>query len=179
MQITGGSFNGRKIIAPKSLSVRPTLSKTRQSVFNILNSLIGNFNDKSFLDMFSGSGIMGLEALSRGFSSVIAVENDFKTAKIIQENYKNLGLTSNLLIKNALNVNYNISFDVIYANPPYFKGLYQKIGDKVKNDNLLKDENSILILETSVNEKIDFNCYKILSEKKYSDTKIIFLKLNI
>ena len=169
MQITGGSFNGRKIIAPKSLSVRPTLSKTRQSVFNILNSLIGNFNDKSFLDMFSGSGIMGLEALS----------HDFKTAKIIQENYKNLGLTSNLLIKNALNVNYNISFDVIYADPPYFKGLYQKIGDKVKNDNLLKDENSILILETSVNEKIDFNCYKILSEKKYSDTKIIFLKLNI
>ena len=83
MQITGGSFNGRKFIAPKSLSVRPTLSKTRQSVFNILNSLIGNFNDKSFLDMFSGSGIMGLEALSRGFSSVIAVENDFKTAKII------------------------------------------------------------------------------------------------
>ena len=47
MQITGGVFNGRKIIAPKSLSVRPTLSKTRQSVFNVLNSLIGNFDDKS------------------------------------------------------------------------------------------------------------------------------------
>ena len=179
MQITGGQFNGRKIIAPKSLSVRPTLSKTRQSVFNILNSCIGNFDDKSFLDMFSGSGIMGLEALSRGFKDVVAVENDFKTAKIIQENYKNLGLTQNLFIKNALNVNYNQSFDIIYADPPYFKGLYQKIIDKVKNDNLLKDENSILILETSINAIFDFDCYKVLSEKKYRDTKIIFLKLNI
>lgn len=179
MQITGGSFNGRKIITPKSLSVRPTLSKTRQSVFNILNSLIGNFNDKNFLDMFSGSGIMGLEALSRGFSSVVAVENDFKTAKIIQENYKNLGLTPNLLIKNALNANYNKSFDVIYADPPYFKGLYQKIVGKIKDDNLLKDKNSILILETNVNVTVNFNCYEVLSEKKYSDTKIIFLKLNI
>lgn len=179
MQITGGVFNGRKIIAPKSLSVRPTLSKTRQSVFNVLNSLIGNFDDKSFLDMFSGSGIMGLEALSRGFKDVVAVENDFKTAKIIQENYKNLGLTPNLFIKNSLKTNYNQSFDVIYADPPYFKGLYQKIIDKVKNDNLLKDENSVLVLETGVNVTIDFDCYKVLSEKKYSDTKIIFLKLNI
>ena len=179
MQITGGKFNGRKIIAPKSLSVRPTLSKTRQSVFNILNNLIGNFDDKSFLDMFAGSGIMGLEALSRGFKDVVAVENDFKTAKIIKENYKNLGLTPNLFIKNALNVNYDKSFDIIYADPPYFKGLYQKIIDKVKNDNLLNDDNSLLILETSVDVTINFNCYKILSEKKYSDTKIIFLKLNI
>ncbi len=179
MQITGGQFNGRKIITPKYLSVRPTLSKTRQSVFNVLNSLIGHFDDKSFLDMFSGSGIMGLEALSRGFKDVVAFENDFKTAKIIQENYKNLGLTPNLFIKNSLNTNYNQSFDVIYADPPYFKGLYQKIIDKVENDNLLKDENSILVLETSVNVTVDFNCYKVLSEKKYSDTKIIFLKLNI
>lgn len=179
MQITGGQFNGRKIIAPKSLSVRPTLSKTRQSVFNILNSLIGYFDDKNFLDMFSGSGIMGIEALSRGFKDVVAVENDFKTAKIIQENYKNLGLTPNLFIKNSLNTNYNEPFDVIYADPPYFKGLYQKIVDKVKNDNLLKCEKSILILETSVNVKINFDCYQILREKKYSDTKIIFLKLNI
>ena len=179
MKITGGSFNGRKIIAPKSLSVRPTLSKTRQSVFNVLKSLIGKFDDKNFLDMFSGSGIMGLEALSRGFSSVLSVENDFKTAKIIQENYKNLGLSSNLLIKNSLKVDYEQSFDVIYADPPYFKGLYQKIIDKVRNDNLLKDENSLLVLEKSANVPIDFDCYKILSEKKYSDTKIIFLKLNI
>ena len=84
-----------------------------------------------------------------------------------------------MLIKNSLKVDYKQSFDVIYADPPYFKGLYQKIIDKVRNDNLLKDKNSLLVLEKSANVPIDFDCYKILSEKKYSDTKIIFLKLNI
>ena len=64
MNITGGIYKGRKIIAPDENITRPTLSKTRESVFNVLYSLI-DFEEKVFLDMFAGSGIMGLEALSR------------------------------------------------------------------------------------------------------------------
>ena len=67
MIITGGKYKGRKILAPDEKITRPTLSKVRQGVFNTLFSMIGEFEEKSFLDLFGGSGIMGLEALSRGF----------------------------------------------------------------------------------------------------------------
>ena len=71
MIITGGTYKGRKIIAPDENYTRPTLSKVRQGVFNTLFSLIGDFEGKSFLDLFGGSGIMGIEAISRGFDEVL------------------------------------------------------------------------------------------------------------
>ena len=70
MIITGGKYKGRKVLAPDEKVTRPTLSKVRQGVFNVLFSEIGDFEGKSFLDLFGGSGIMGLEALSRGFEDV-------------------------------------------------------------------------------------------------------------
>ena len=78
MIITGGEYKGRKILAPEGNITRPTLSKVRMGVFNTLFSIIGDFEDKTFLDVFGGSGIMGLEALSRGFKEVTVFEkNEF------------------------------------------------------------------------------------------------------
>ena len=74
MIITAGVYKGRKIIAPNENITRPTLSKVRMGVFNTLYSLIGDFEGKSFLELFGGSGIMGLEALSRGFKEVKVFE---------------------------------------------------------------------------------------------------------
>ena len=71
MNITAGIFKGQKITAPDEKITRPTLSKVRMSVFNTLQAMI-DFNGKSFLDMYAGSGIMGLEALSRGFATAVA-----------------------------------------------------------------------------------------------------------
>ena len=90
MNITAGIYKGRKIITPDEKYVRPTLSKIRMSVFNILYSYFENFEGLSFLDMFGGSGIIGLEAISRGFKDVIVFEKDKKTAQIIKKNYENL-----------------------------------------------------------------------------------------
>lgn len=90
MIITAGIYKGSKVKAPDAKIVRPTLSKIRESVFNTLFSLLGNFEGKSFLDMFAGSGIMGLEALSRGFESVVAIEKNPKVASILKENYANV-----------------------------------------------------------------------------------------
>ena len=92
MIITAGKFKGRKIIAPDANITRPTLSKVRMSIFNTLQALV-DFRESSFLDMFAGSGIMGLEALSRGFSHVSAIEKNYKVANIIKSNLKNLSLT--------------------------------------------------------------------------------------
>ena len=71
MIITGGIYKGRKIDSPNEKITRPTLSKVRQGVFNTLFSMIGNFESKTFLDLFGGSGIMSLEAISRGFYRVV------------------------------------------------------------------------------------------------------------
>ena len=86
MIITGGKYKGRKIIAPDEKITRPTLSKVRQGVFNTLFSMIGDFEGKTFLDLFGGSGIMGLEALSRGFEEVVVFEKNPKVAQILKKN---------------------------------------------------------------------------------------------
>ena len=87
MNITAGKYKGQKITAPDEKITRPTLSKVRMSVFNTLQEMI-NFEDKSFLDMFSGSGIMGLEAISRGFKSAVLIEKNKKVHSITKSNLK-------------------------------------------------------------------------------------------
>ena len=85
MIITAGIYKGLKIAAPYENITRPTLSKVRMGVFNSLYSMIGEFEGKSFLDVFGGSGVMGLEALSRGFNDVKVFEKNLKAAEIIKK----------------------------------------------------------------------------------------------
>ena len=87
MNITAGKYKGQKIMAPDESITRPTLSKVRMSVFNTLQAMM-DFEGASFLDMFSGSGIMGLEALSRGFSKVVLIEKNKKVYNVIKSNIK-------------------------------------------------------------------------------------------
>ena len=124
MQITGGKYNSRKIKTPEFDNIKPTLSKTRQGIFNTLSAMT-EFENKVFIDMFSGSGIMSLEAYSRGFK-VISFEKDKKTALAIKETFKSLffllGKTfttalqtffSNLLIKSIASLLHN-NFEYIF-----------------------------------------------------------------
>ena len=89
IRVTGGLFRGRVINSPEGLLVRPTGARTREAVFNILQDVSGF----SVLDLFAGSGIMGIEALSRGASSVVAVENNRTQALAIKNNYRHLQIT--------------------------------------------------------------------------------------
>ena len=87
MNITAGIYKGQKITAPDENITRPTLSKVRMSVFNTLQAMM-DFENSSFLDMYSGSGIMGLEALSRGFFRVVSIEKNKKVYSVIKSNFK-------------------------------------------------------------------------------------------
>ena len=92
MNITAGKYKGQKITAPDENITRPTLSKVRMSVFNTLQCLV-DFEGSSFLDMYAGSGIMGLEALSRGFSTVVSIEKNIKfilSLNLISKNMKKI-----------------------------------------------------------------------------------------
>lgn len=175
MQITGGYLKSRKIISPKGSNVRPTLSKTRESLFNVLANLI-DFDGSAFLDVFAGSGIMGFEAASRGFDSVDFIEKDRKTFALLKENAKILGVSAGIFCGDALKLLKTISktYEVIYVDPPYAMGLYDGVVRIIKEENLLKS-GGILVLEHPQSLKIDFNGFEIIKQKKYSDKILTFL----
>ena len=177
MHITGGKFNSRKLISPKGENVRPTLSKTRSAIFDTLFSLI-KFENKIFLDMFAGSGIMGLEAVSRGFKQSFAIEKDKKTYLTIKANYELLNLSPSVFCADSLKKIKDLpqKIDVIYIDPPYFANLYNDALDAVLKNNILK-ETGIVILEHPQSVEINFSKYEIIKQKKYGDKIIYFLQI--
>lgn len=177
MIITAGKYKGRKVIAPDENITRPTLSKIRESIFSVLYSHI-DFEGKFFLDCFAGSGIMGLEALSRGFVSAVAIEKNPKVARILKQNYENIDLVPNLIIGDALKKLPQLNtlgkkFDVIYIDPPYKSGIYEHVLEII-NENKLLNERGIIVLEHS--QKVDFSTFELFKQKKYADKFITFLE---
>lgn len=173
MIITGGKYKGRKVQAPDENITRPTLSKVRQGVFNTLYSLIGEFENKSFLDLFGGSGVMGLEALSRGFKNVLVFEKNPKVAQILKKNYSTLGLQANLRIGDSAKLieKVNESFDIIYIDPPYYSEIYEQL---FKSLQLLDLKNTIIIAEHSEDLKIEN--FELIKEKNYGGKRVSFFR---
>ncbi len=169
MIITAGKFKGRKITAPDEKITRPTLSKVRMSVFNTLQAMV-NFYESSFLDMYAGSGIMGLEALSRGFVNVTSIEKNPKVANIIKSNFKKFDNPPKLIICDSLKAKLTEKFNVIYIDPPYFSGIYEESLNAVKDIT-----NGIVILEHVTD--VDFKGFEIVKQKKYGDKFITFLQI--
>ncbi len=177
MQITGGMYNSRKIETAEYENIKPTLSKTRQGIFNTLSSMI-DFEGKIFFDMFSGSGIMGLEALSRGFK-VISFEKDKKTALAIKSAYKSLGLTPELYFGDSVKNIKKIPFqaDVIFIDPPYESDLYEKALDVIKQENKLA-KNGITVMEHPIQKEIKIKHFELIKIKTYADKQISYLTMD-
>ncbi len=172
MNITAGKFKGQKITAPDKNITRPTLSKVRMSVFNTLQAMI-EFKGKSFLDMYSGSGIMAIEAVSRGFNKAFAIEKNNKVASVIKNNFKKYlckDFELKLVVGDSLKITqkFDEKFDVIYIDPPYFSGIYEQSLEAVKNIS-----KTVVILEHVTD--VDFGDYKIIKQKTYGDKIITFL----
>ncbi len=174
MNITAGKYKGQKITAPDENITRPTLSKVRMSVFNTLQSII-EFEEASFLDMYAGSGIMGLEALSRGFSKVVSIEKNRKVYNVIKYNFRKYEKENDLklILGDSIKIckNLDYKFDIIYIDPPYFSGIYEKSLEVIS-----KICGGIVILEHVTD--VDFNSFSVLKQKKYGDKYITFLHQN-
>lgn len=171
MIITAGKYKGLKIEAPDEKITRPTLSKVRMAVFNTLSAMM-DFEGHNFLDMYAGSGIMGLEALSRGFDNVTELELDGKVFSVLKRNCskfsdKNIRLYKGDSLKCVEKL--RSQFDVIYIDPPYFiENIYEKSLAAVKNY-----ARGIIIVEHVID--VNFDGFELIKQKSYGKKKVSFL----
>jgi 16S rRNA (guanine966-N2)-methyltransferase len=132
MRIIAGEFRGRPLAAPASMRVRPTADRTRESLFNILGHSIG-FEGLRVIDLFAGTGALGLEALSRGASFALFVDSSAEGRALLRTNIERLGLTGRTRIwrRDAAELGpagTMAPFDLAFADPPYGKGLGERAG---------------------------------------------------
>jgi 16S rRNA (guanine966-N2)-methyltransferase len=124
MRIIAGEWRGRMIEAPPGHLSRPTADRVRETLFSMLISRLGSFEDLRVADLFAGSGALGLEALSRGAASAVFVEQEAKAATAIKRNAERLGTLDRIriLASSALALPRSEPFDLIFADPPYDAG---------------------------------------------------------
>lgn len=122
MRIIAGKWRGRTIEAPPGQATRPTADRVGETLFSMLTSRVGSFEDLRVADLFAGSGALGFEALSRGATSATFVENDAKAAAIIRRNAEKLGASVQILGSSALALPQSQAFHLILADPPYAIG---------------------------------------------------------
>lgn len=165
MRIISGYLKGRLINVPQSKFIRPTTDRVRETLFNILNNKI-TFDGIDVLDLYSGSGSLGIECLSRGASTVTFVEKNSKIYFNLLENIKTLKLENQCKIFRTDAVNFSkretsLKYNLILADPPFFEyDIYQVVGN-IKRNNLLYDD-GIMIIERSIQTKIqDTNEFRI------------------
>jgi 16S rRNA (guanine(966)-N(2))-methyltransferase RsmD len=176
MRITGGFLKNQSLKTPKGNATRPTSEKLRQSAFNICQHHI---EKAQFLDLFAGSGAMGIEALSRGATEATFIEKNPLTIKALRENLNDLDLSplSTLYAGDVLNLIHKLkgkSFDLIYIDPPYEKGLAEKALALVDSLDLLHVE-GLLFLEESGNKELVFPELTHLKVKKKRKVGSTFL----
>lgn len=154
MKIIGGNAKGTLLVTPKGMSTRPTLGRVRESIFNVLANV--GILETEVLDIFAGTGAMGLEALSRGAKSCVFL--DKATSSIIKENAKRVHVENQVEIlrgdvKTALASLKGRQFDYIFMDPPYRKGYINEILSMIFDFNL-PAKDAIIVVEHSVSETI-------------------------
>lgn len=175
MRVITGEKKGRKLRAPEGNISRPTSENVKEAIFNIIQFQI---EGKSFLDLFAGSGQIGIEALSRGASEVIFVEENKRAAEVIKENLEKCGLKAEVFRENAFNfLSRSKSFDIIYLDPPYMTNFIEKSIEMIGNLDKL-NEDGIIICESSKNMNIKFDekKYMLSTQKRYGSRIISILK---
>ena len=184
MRIISGSFKGKKILEPKNKKTRPLKDLTKESIFNIINhsnKFKIDFSNSYILDLFSGVGSFGIECLSRGVEKVIFIENYKGVIPILKKNLFSLKTVENYKIieKNVYNKDIfsklNDNFDIIFLDPPYKDKNLENLLNEIDNQKILK-KNGIIILHRHKSETDSFpQNFKIIEQKVYGISKIIFL----
>lgn len=174
MRVDSGIFKGRRLLENKFEHIRPTTDKVRQALFTKLQFFLPN---KRVLDLFCGTGALGIEALSRGASEVVFVDKDARSASMARENLKNLGVKARVIRCDAVRFveSCEEKFDLIILDPPYKSGLYEKIVSKLFP---LLEEDGIIVCEHDKKDVFNYSPFVIYDEKRYGNTVLTYLCKN-
>lgn len=187
LRVTGGEARGRLVSSPSADNVRPTASKVRQSIFNILGQ---NVRGARFLDLFAGTGIMGLEALSRGAGALVSVEMNPNLSKALQKTLIQFSFQADLrvgdvkneiakLAKYGTKSQKNCVFDIIYADPPYKNELMETLVQLIESNDLLAQDGILIIEHANTRDALRPMPYGKLAcydKRDYGQTSVSFFK---
>jgi len=174
MRIIGGRASGQLIKFPRGKNIRPITDRAKEAIFNILGEKV---KKSTVLDLYAGSGSLGIEALSRGAKKVIFVDKNIKAAKTIRENLRKTNFSSQANVKkekveNFLRKNKG-KFDLIFVDPPWSEinlAIFEFLPSFLKKDGL------IIFRYPQKEELKNLMNFIIIDQRKYGDSKVIFLK---
>ena len=184
MKIISGNLSGRLIKSPKGRATRPTSARAKESLFNFLvHGLKFNFSQTQVLDLFAGSGSLGIESLSRGAKFCSFIDNDTNSVITIKENLKNLNLEKRSFVKKCDATNINFKFkkplDLIFSDPPYKNFSKTKIAIEKINKKKLINRKGIIVTELSSKDKIEMiEGFEVNKKKTIGDTQFCIYSLN-
>jgi 16S rRNA (guanine966-N2)-methyltransferase len=187
MRITGGTFRGRLLAAPRDTSVRPTSDRTRQAIFNMLRhkdfGISFSLGGAAVADLFAGTGALGIEALSHGARWCLLVDDNADSRALQRENVEALNLTGATRIwrrdatdLGPLSPSAGGPFNLVFLDPPYCKGLIPRALKSLTDGGWLADK-ALLVVETDAMEPLDAPDFTLIEDRDYGETRVRFLTL--
>jgi 16S rRNA (guanine966-N2)-methyltransferase len=184
MRVVGGSLRGRALAAPKSHLIRPTADRLREALFNILLHAYGDpIGGARVLDLFAGTGALGIEALSRGAAFTLFVDDGAEARALLRENVATLGLggTSRIFRRDATKLGpaHPLEpFALAFLDPPYGKGLAERALTSAREGGWLVPDALIVVEEAKQSAFAAPDGFAAMERRAYDDTEFIFLKLS-
>ena len=182
MKVISGSLKGRNIEGYNIDGTRPTMDRVKESLFGMIQDYI---KDSTVLDLFAGSGQLGIEAISNGAKQCYFIDNNKEVIKVLNNNISNLKIKDKSKIilsdwKKFLNESSNniIKFDLIFVDPPYAYDVYEKILDKVSSLNLLNKNGLIILEHNNLKFKDKYNNLSLFKQKKYGNKSVNIYKID-
>jgi 16S rRNA (guanine966-N2)-methyltransferase len=177
MRIISGLYRGKKLKAPLDALTRPTSDRVKENLFNILSNRMSLQNIR-VLDLFSGSGALGIEALSRGAEIVTFVENHPNALKILKKNTKSFQKQCTIVDQNVLTFLGRAAlepYDLILMDPPYHDDAIDLILKKIKEYQWIK-EKALIAIETANDKKVSSQHFAIKDQRTYGQTALWLLE---
>ncbi len=183
MRVVGGRLRGRALVAPKSAAIRPTADRLRESLFNILVHAYGDpVTDARVLDLFAGTGALGLEALSRGAAFALLVDDAAEARALMRDNVATLGLggTARIFRRDATGLGEARPvepFSLAFLDPPYGRGLAERALASARAGKWLLPD-ALIVVEEAADAGFKAPAgFEEIERRRYDDTELIFLKL--
>ena len=182
MKVISGTLKGRNIEGYNIDGTRPTMDRVKESLFAMIQDYI---KDSIVLDLFAGSGQLGIEAISNGAKLCYFTDHNNEVIKVLNKNMDNLNIKDRSKVilsdwKKFLNdcSKNNLKFDLIFVDPPYDYNVYEKILDKVSTLNLLNDNGLIILEHANLKLKDEYNNLSLYKSKKYGTKSVNIYKIN-